>query len=284
LLTSFGGSGSGPANRKLSSIRRGGLKGAIDKLLNFEQCQSPSRTTSTTSSTRNRIKISWAKPIKALRPQATQTWWYTRLLTTQRPLEQKLTVFWHNHFATSAAKVESGEAMYQHLETLRTNSMGSSRSALAVSRDPAMLYWLDNGDNLKGKPNENFAREVMELFHARHRQLHGKGCPRRGPCLHGMEIRGPATKRKVAAHERTSREITHYFVHAGIARRRVQDDPWQHGQISTERTSAGSSLVDLNAPNSSPTRYGSGLSTAIIAFCHRTLARSGMGLGWWSRT
>lgn len=97
--------------------------------------------------------------------KACQAWWYARILTTRRPLEQALTVFWHNHFATSAEKVDAVGAMHEHVETLREHCMGRFQDLLsAVSKDPAMLYWLDNHENKKGKPNENFAREVMELF------------------------------------------------------------------------------------------------------------------------
>ena len=94
-----------------------------------------------------------------------QYWWYLRLIATKYPLEQKLTLFWHDHFATSAQKVTIAEAMYRYLETLRLNATGRFEDLLVeVSKDPAMLFWLDNNENVKGTPNENFAREVMELF------------------------------------------------------------------------------------------------------------------------
>lgn len=94
-----------------------------------------------------------------------QYWWLLRMLTTKHPLEQKLTLFWHDHFAISAAKVTVAEAMYRYLETLRINATGRFEDLLVeTSKDPAMLFWLDNHQNVKGTPNENFAREVMELF------------------------------------------------------------------------------------------------------------------------
>ncbi len=92
-------------------------------------------------------------------------WWAERMLLTPRPLEEKLTLFWHNHFATSQEKVRRYEQMLNQIQTLRTHATGNFREMLvAVAQDPAMLVWLDNKDNVKGKPNENFAREVMELF------------------------------------------------------------------------------------------------------------------------
>ncbi len=92
-------------------------------------------------------------------------WWAERMALTPRPLEEKLTLFWHNHFATSQEKIRRYEHMLNQIQTLRTHAAGNFRDMLvAVAQDPAMLDWLDNRANVKGKPNENFAREVMELF------------------------------------------------------------------------------------------------------------------------
>ena len=92
-------------------------------------------------------------------------WWDQRMLLTHRPLQEKLTFFWHDHFATSQEKVLNYELMLQQVETLRSHANGNFRKMLvAVAQDPAMLIWLDNRENTKGHPNENFAREVMELF------------------------------------------------------------------------------------------------------------------------
>jgi uncharacterized protein (DUF1800 family) len=91
--------------------------------------------------------------------------WTARLVSTQHPLREKMTLFWHNHFATSAGKVKSAELMQAQNETLRTHALGKFGDLLtAVSKYPAMLIWLDNQENVAGRPNENFAREVMELF------------------------------------------------------------------------------------------------------------------------
>ena len=92
-------------------------------------------------------------------------WWAERMLLTRRPLQEKLTLFWHDHFATSQEKLTNYELMLAQNETLRAHAGGDFRAMLvAMAQDPAMLIWLDNKDNVKGKPNENFAREVMELF------------------------------------------------------------------------------------------------------------------------
>jgi len=93
------------------------------------------------------------------------SWWALRLLMTQRPVEQKMTLFWHNHFAVSGEKVEFGPMLLTYLETLRINAMGDFSTLLkAVSKDPAMLRYLDGDTSIKGHPNENFARELLELF------------------------------------------------------------------------------------------------------------------------
>lgn len=92
-------------------------------------------------------------------------WWGERMLVTPRPFQEKMTLFWHGHFATSQEKVHRHQKMLGQIETLRQRANGNFRDILiAISQDPAMLVWLDNKDNVKGKPNENFAREVMELF------------------------------------------------------------------------------------------------------------------------
>lgn len=92
-------------------------------------------------------------------------WWANRMLVTPRPLEEKITLFWHGHFATSSAKVRDYRMMKNHVDTLRKHALGNFRDLLiGMAKDPAMLVWLDNGQNVKGAANENFAREIMELF------------------------------------------------------------------------------------------------------------------------
>ena len=92
-------------------------------------------------------------------------WWADRMLNTHRPLEEKMTLFWHGHFATSEDKVRDFRKMLRQNETFRRHATGNFRDlVVAVAKDPAMLYYLDAGVNVKGAPNENFAREIMELF------------------------------------------------------------------------------------------------------------------------
>src|SRR5262249_6353360 len=92
-------------------------------------------------------------------------WWLYCMLQGGHPLREKLTLFWHNHFATSINKVQSPGLMFRQNCLLRTHALGRFGPFLqAMSRDGAMLVWLDSNSNVKGKPNENYARELMELF------------------------------------------------------------------------------------------------------------------------
>lgn len=96
---------------------------------------------------------------------AAARWWVERMLTTRAPLQEKLTLFWHGHFATAAQKVEDPKLLSLQNRTFRRHAAGKFRDMVqAVSRDPAMILWLDNFLNVKDAPNENYARELMELF------------------------------------------------------------------------------------------------------------------------
>ena len=101
----------------------------------------------------------------AIETQRLATWFGERMLTTRRPLEEKLTLFWHGHFATGNGKVRDTRMMLRQNEMLRANAAGNFRDLLlGILTDPAMLVYLDNGENRKGHPNENFGRELLELF------------------------------------------------------------------------------------------------------------------------
>ena len=92
-------------------------------------------------------------------------WWLWRVLNTAHPLHEKLCVFWHNHFATSNAKVQNARFMLGQYRLISKHALGDFRELLKeMSFDPAMLVWLDAKESKKGKPNENYARELMELF------------------------------------------------------------------------------------------------------------------------
>ena len=94
-----------------------------------------------------------------------QAHWVYRMVNTQRPLEEKIALFWHHVFATSIGKSEHAPSSVFQIETFRRNGLGDLRTIyLDLARDPAMIFWLDNSENHNGQPNENWGRELLELF------------------------------------------------------------------------------------------------------------------------
>lgn len=94
-----------------------------------------------------------------------KTWWMREMIDSPTPLAERMTLFWHNHFATSQQKVISAQAMWRQHLLLRAGALGNFSTLLhGVAKDPAMLVYLDGANSRKEAPNENFAREVMELF------------------------------------------------------------------------------------------------------------------------
>jgi uncharacterized protein (DUF1800 family) len=94
-----------------------------------------------------------------------QTWWLSRMIETRHPMQEKLTLFWHGHFATSYRTIENSYHMFLQNQLFRRHAAGNFGELLtAIIRDPAMIAYLDNNDSRKGRPNENLAREIMELF------------------------------------------------------------------------------------------------------------------------
>ena len=92
-------------------------------------------------------------------------WWANRMLQTSHPVEQKMALLWHGHFATHENKVRDYRKMMQQIDLFERYATGNVRElTIQIAKNPAMLYFLDAQYNVKGAPNENFAREVMELF------------------------------------------------------------------------------------------------------------------------
>ena len=92
-------------------------------------------------------------------------WWLREMVATPSPLTERMTLFWHNHFVSAQPKVRYTQLMYRQNVLLRGHALGRFDELLhAVAKDPAMLIYLDSATNRRGSPNENFAREVMELF------------------------------------------------------------------------------------------------------------------------
>src|SRR5262245_3122442 len=94
-----------------------------------------------------------------------RAWWLYRMVNTRHPLREKITLLWHNHFATSNAKVQNVGYMLGQYDLMHRYALGNFRQMLVeMSEDPAMMVWLDTAQSKKGQPNENYARELMELF------------------------------------------------------------------------------------------------------------------------
>lgn len=117
-------------------------------------------------------------------------WWSYRMLTTPAQLLEKTTLFWHGHFATSAAKVADARLVLTQNRMLRSHAFGSfGKLVLEISRDPAMLIYLDSATNRKLHPNENYAREIMELFCLGEGRYTEQDIRELARCFTGWEIR-----------------------------------------------------------------------------------------------
>src|SRR5438309_1425190 len=147
----------GPSREDLLEAERLGPQGTLDLLLRGRPHAEEMRET-----------LADVGRIAAARDEGgdqIRGWWLYCMLQGGHPLREKLTLFWHNHFATSLAKVQNAALMFRQNSLLRAHALGRFGPLLqAISRDGAMLLWLDSNSNVKGKPNENYARELMELF------------------------------------------------------------------------------------------------------------------------
>ena len=98
-------------------------------------------------------------------PDSAAAYWMYRMITTHNPLEEKIVLFWHGLFATGYAKLNQARSHLNQIEMFRKNGLGAFDELLIeLSKDPAMLFWLDNNDNHNGAVNENYGRELLELF------------------------------------------------------------------------------------------------------------------------
>ena len=150
---------------ELNTYLKLGWDAAVDRLVNYEQVSNEAVDAKTAVMEWD-VLASWDQAVMNQPPlNGYVLIWLTRMLTTARPLEEKMTLFWHDHFATANYKVGNSLLMYDQNQLFRANALGNFHDlVLAVARDPAMLRWLDSNSNRKAQPNENFARELMELF------------------------------------------------------------------------------------------------------------------------
>lgn len=145
---------------EIDDLAARGREGAVDFLINYNQVDNKAMEDVLAAS----FDFSNPQDNQTFNQNEIRRWWLTRMVFTRRPFEEKMTLFWHNHFATGLSKVQEVLMYIQNL-TLRTHALDRFDTLLEkVSKDPAMLVWLDGLTNVLGRPNENFGREVMELF------------------------------------------------------------------------------------------------------------------------
>ena len=107
----------------------------------------------------------WPDMLQGNRIEVNQAHWLYRMVNTKKPLEEKMTLFWHMLFATAFSKSNNARMSQRQLEMLRRNCLGDFKTMLLdLSRDPAMIFWLDNQENTNDVHNENYGRELLELF------------------------------------------------------------------------------------------------------------------------
>jgi uncharacterized protein (DUF1800 family) len=140
--------------------------------------------------------------------EALAAWWMYRILHSPSPVVEKLTLFWHGHFATGAEKVMDGELMFIQNRTLRNRAVGDFRAMVhEISKDPAMLIYLDSVTNRKAHPNENYARELMELFCLGEGNYTERDVQELARCFTGWEIRRKMFRFNPYQHDSGSKQI-----------------------------------------------------------------------------
>lgn len=142
------------------------------------------------------------------KPQTLSAWWTHRMLSTPAQLLEKMTLFWHGHFATSAEKVQDAELMFAQNNLLRRYAFGDfAELLLEISRDPAMLIYLDSASNRKAHPNENYAREIMELFCLGEGNYSEQDIRELARCFTGWEVRRKKFRFNRYQHDKGSKSV-----------------------------------------------------------------------------
>ena len=156
--------GLGATPSELDQYTAIGLDATVDRFVNFDGIDNAALETELTRLTT--IQPGQTAPAYDLtRSQGLQKWFLHRMVHTARPLEEKMTYFWNQIFTSSFAKVEDATLMLNQNRTQRTLAVARFDDlVLAMTKDPAMLIWLDNRTSTRNRPNENYARELLELF------------------------------------------------------------------------------------------------------------------------
>jgi uncharacterized protein (DUF1800 family) len=152
--------GFGGSPDEIDDLVSRGREGAVDYLVNYEKIDNSALDNLISQS----FDFSNPQDNATFNQSEIRRWWFTRMVHSKRQFEEKMTLFWHDHFATALSKVPFPLMLVQN-ETLRKNALAKFDDLLmAISKDPAMLLWLDSVTNVLGRPNENYAREIQELF------------------------------------------------------------------------------------------------------------------------
>ena len=148
--------GFGPKPGEAKEVARKGLKRAVDDLLHPPSARLVGKAPTADGGEPLSPRDAWGHD---------HLWWLDRMVRSNQPLVERLTLIWHDWFATSNAGVGSQKWMLTQNSLFRKHALGNFESLLiAVTHDPAMLIWLNGRDNTKWSPNENYARELMEIF------------------------------------------------------------------------------------------------------------------------
>lgn len=172
--------GFGGTPEEVQRLVEAGVQAAVDQLVDFDKLsfpfppppidpmvtEPPDRAELRSLSPQEREKYQEERRRAERRAlEETRLWWIDRMLRSPRPLEEKMTLFWHGHFTSGAREVRSAVLMKEQNEFLRRHCLDSFRElVLGISRNRAMLAYLDGNRNVKAAPNENYARELLELF------------------------------------------------------------------------------------------------------------------------
>ena len=173
--------GFGASSQTLDSAVESSLSSTLDKLL-------PTKADAPSLNAASKQLV--ASVLSADDPRGLSTWWLHTMLNSSSPALEKMTLFWHGHFATGAEKVKEAQLMFDQNQLIRAHALGSVAELVrGISKDPAMLIYLDSAVNRKAHPNENFARELMELFCLGEGNYSEKDVQELARCFTGREVK-----------------------------------------------------------------------------------------------
>ncbi len=198
--------GFGARPDELAAYAALGYSGAVDHLINYQQVSD--------DTLENRLK---ALNLNLNTVQDQQRWWLLRMAWTQRPLLEKMTLFWHGVLTSSYRKTGGKQAILMNVQNdfLRTHAFDSyDNILLGITSDPAMLYYLDLTKSTKKAPNENYARELMELFtlglgHYTQQDVSEGAAALTGWHVRGRVLAGQMPTAKYFPRDHTTQELTY---------------------------------------------------------------------------